>query len=321
MPVKVIEGLPAIDDLRADNIFVMNDERAKNQNIRPLNLLVVNLMPRKLITERQILRLLSNTPLQINVEFLYMTSHDFKNTKQGHLDSFYKSFSEIKSQYYDGLIVTGAPVEQLNFEEVDYWSELLKIIDWSKSHVYSSLHICWGAQAALYARYGVTKENLPQKLCGIYKSSVEQPKNPLFRGFDDFFNYPQSRYTQSNPSEIKKVPDLEVLSSSKETGFSILAKKNLCEIYLFGHLEYDRETLAWEYERDKEEGLKPNLPQNYFPENDDKNKPKSTWASAASLFFSNWLNYAVYQGTPYLGERLSQHLNEENYDFNQKEQK
>ena len=158
-------------------------------------------------------------------------------------------------------------------------------------------------------------------MCGIYKSSVEQPKNPLFRGFDDFFNYPQSRYTQSNPSEIKKVPDLEVLSSSKETGFSILAKKNLREIYLFGHLEYDRETLAWEYERDKEEGLKPNLPQNYFPENDDKNKPKSTWASAASLFFSNWLNYAVYQGTPYLGERLSQHLNEENYDFNQKEQK
>ncbi|MFC4074364.1 homoserine O-succinyltransferase [Lactococcus lactis] len=206
----MIEGLPAIDDLGADNIFVMNDERAKNQNIRPLNLLVVNLMPRKLITERQILRLLSNTPLQINFEFLYMTSHDFKNTKQGHLDSFYKSFSEIKSQYYDGLIVTGAQVEQLNFEEVDYWSELLKIIDWSKSHVYSSLHICWGAQAALYARYGVTKENLPQKLCGIYKSSVEQPKNPLFRGFDDFFNYPQSRYTQSNPSEIKKVPDFDV---------------------------------------------------------------------------------------------------------------
>ncbi len=225
MPVKVIEGLPAIDELRADNIFVMDNERAKNQNIRPLNLLVVNLMPRKLITERQILRLLSNTPLQINVDFLFMASHEFKNTKQSHLDSFYKSFSEIKDDYYDGLIITGAPVEQLEFEEVDYWSEFLEIVKWSKSHVYSSLHICWGAQAALYARYEVTKENLPQKLCGIYKSSVEQPKNPLFRGFDDSFYYPQSRYAQSNPSVINKIPDLEVLSTSKETGFSILAKK------------------------------------------------------------------------------------------------
>lgn len=319
MPVKVIEGLPAIDELRADNIFVMDNERAKNQNIRPLNLLVVNLMPRKLITERQILRLLSNTPLQINVDFLFMASHEFKNTKQSHLDSFYKSFSEIKDDYYDGLIITGAPVEQLEFEEVDYWSEFLEIVKWSKSHVYSSLHICWGAQAALYARYEVTKENLPQKLCGIYKSSVEQPKNPLFRGFDDFFNYPQSRYTQSNPSEIKKVPDLEVLSTSKETGFSILAKKNLREVYLIGHLEYDRETLAWEYERDREEGLKPALPKNYFPKDNDKEKPQMSWASAASLFFSNWLNYAVYQGTPYLGERLGHHCGEENYDFNQKE--
>ena len=207
MPVKVIEGLPAIDELRADNIFVMDNERAKNQNIRPLNLLVVNLMPRKLITERQILRLLSNTPLQINVDFLFMASHEFKNTKQSHLDSFYKSFSEIKDDYYDGLIITGAPVEQLEFEEVDYWSEFLEIVKWSKSHVYSSLHICWGAQAALYARYEVTKENLPQKLCGIYKSSVEQPKNPLFRGFDDSFYYPQSRYAQSNPSVINKIPD------------------------------------------------------------------------------------------------------------------
>ena len=320
MPVKVIENLPAIDELRADNIFVMDSERAKKQNIRPLNLLVVNLMPRKSVTETQILRLLSNTPLQINVDFLYTATHDFKNTKQSHLDSFYKSFSEVKSQFYDGLIVTGAPVEQLEFEEVDYWEEFLEIVEWSKSHVYSTLHICWGAQAGLYARYGVKKTKLPQKLCGIYKSSVENPKNPLFRGFDDYFFYPQSRYTQSDEAEISKISDLEVLSKSEESGFSILSKKNLREVYLFGHLEYDRETLAWEYLRDKKQGLNPEIPKNYFPEDDDSKKPEMNWASAASLFFSNWLNYAVYQGTPYISERLSHHLNEEDYDFNQSEQ-
>ncbi|RZI49104.1 homoserine O-succinyltransferase [Lactococcus kimchii] len=316
MPVKVIKNLPAIEELRADNIFVMDSERAKKQNIRLLNLLVVNLMPRKLVTETQILRLLSNTPLQINVDFLYTATHEVKNTQQSHLDSFYKSFSQVKANYYDGLIVTGAPVEQLEFEAVDYWAEFLEIMNWSKSHVYSTLHICWGAQAGLYARYGVEKENLAQKLCGIFESSVENPKNPLFRGFDDYFYCPQSRYTCSDEQAITKVADLEVLSKSQEAGLSILAKKNLREVYLFGHLEYDRDTLAWEYQRDKASGLQPELPKHYFPEDDDRKPPKMNWASAASLFFSNWLNYAVYQGTPYVAERLSKHL-EEDYDFNE----
>ncbi|QDK69877.1 homoserine O-succinyltransferase [Lactococcus protaetiae] len=318
MPVKVIKNLPAIEDLRADNIFVMDSERARSQNIRPLNLLVVNLMPRKTVTETQLLRLLSNTPLQIDVDFLYTATHEVKNTQQHHLDSFYKSFDEVRAHFYDGMIVTGAPVEQLEFEEVDYWEEFLEIMDWSKSHVYSTLHICWGAQAGLYARYGIEKVDLSRKLCGIYENSVENPKHPLFRGFNDSFFCPHSRYTASDEAALSALTDFEILSKAHDTGLSVLTKSNLREVYLFGHLEYDRETLSWEYHRDKAAGLEPDFPENYFPEDDDTKQPRMTWSSAASLFFSNWLNYAVYQGNPYVVERLSKHL-EADYDFNNHE--
>lgn len=318
MPVKVVKNLPAIEQLRADNIFVMDSERAEQQNIRPLNLLIVNLMPRKMVTETQILRLLSNTPLQINVDLLYPSSHVVKNTQQSYLDNFYHSFSEVRAKYYDGLIITGAPLEQMAFEAVDYWLEFLEIIEWSKRHVYSTLHICWGAQAGLYARYGITKQQLPQKVCGVFKSTVENHRHPLFRGFDDYFSFPHSRYTACAEEQIRILDDFEVLSHSQHAGLGIVAKKNLREIYLFGHLEYDRETLEWEYQRDKAAGLSAVRPQNYFPEDDEQQPPVKTWASAASLFFSNWLNYAVYQATPYVGERLSSHY-EEDYDFNQAE--
>lgn len=318
MPVKVIKNLPAIKILNEENIFVMPSDRAEHQQIRPLNLLIVNLMPRKTVTETQLIRLLSNTPLQINVDLLYTTTHIVKNTQQSHLDIFYKSYDEIKNNYYDGMIVTGAPVEQLNFEQVDYWPELLEIIEWSKRHVYSTLHICWGAQAGLYARYGVDKYELPQKLVGIYPSSVEKPNSPLFRGFDDEFLCPNSRYTASNLGEILSNPDFELLSDSPEAGVIALGKKNLREVYFFGHLEYDRDTLAWEYLRDKEQGLNPQKPEHYFPDDDDTRTPHMTWSSAAALFFSNWLNYAVYQGTPYIAERLATQTDAD-YDFNQSE--
>ncbi|MFC4651909.1 homoserine O-succinyltransferase [Lactococcus nasutitermitis] len=315
MPVKIVKNLPATKILQEENIFVMDDERAQNQGIRPMNLLIVNLMPRKQATETQILRLLSNTPLQVNVDLLYTTTHAVKNTTQGHLDSFYRSFDEVKLGYYDGMIVTGAPVETLEFEEVDYWQELLEIFEWSKTHVYSTLHICWGAQAGLYARYGVDKVELPQKLVGIYKNSVENHKHVLFRGFDDSFTCPHSRYTTSDEQAISQLTDFEILSKSEETGLSVVTKKNLREVYIFGHLEYDRDTLNWEYQRDKSAGITVDKPVNYFPEDDDKKKPQMTWASAASLFFSNWLNYAVYQRTPYVAARLSEHP-ESDFDFN-----
>lgn len=314
MPVKVIKNLPAIEILQDENIFVMDSDRARTQQIRPLNLLVVNLMPRKQVTETQLLRLLSNTPIQVNVDLLYTTTHEVKNTQQGHLNSFYKAFDEIKLRFYDGMIVTGAPVETLAFEEVDYWTELLKIFEWSKSHVYSTLHICWGAQAGLYARYGIDKVELPRKLCGIYENSVENPQHVLFRGFDDSFRCPHSRYTASN-LDLTALPNFEILSKSTEAGLSVLSKKNLREVYVFGHLEYERDTLSWEYERDKVAGLQPDLPAHYFPDDDDQKRPRMSWASAASLFFSNWLNYAVYQGTPYIAARLAEHP-ESDYDFN-----
>ena len=319
MPVKVNSQLPAVKILEADNIFVMDEARAAQQDIRTLKILVVNLMPRKMVTETQLLALLSNTPLQINVDFLHMMTHQSKNITQNHLDTFYKCFNDIKSDYYDGMIVTGAPVENLDFEAVDYWDELHQVLDWSRTHVYSTLHICWGAQAGLYARYGIPKHPLAQKLWGVYHQTVENPKHVLFRGFDDDFVAPHSRSTETYASELPH--DFEILSYGETSGLSLVVKKNLREIYSFGHLEYDRMTLDFEYQRDKAEFGEDIVPDAYYPNDDPTQKPKMTWSSAASLFFSNWLNYAVYQGTPYLGERLSQHLNEENYDFNQKEQK
>ena len=297
MPVKVNSQLPAVKILEADNIFVMDEARAAQQDIRTLKILVVNLMPRKMVTETQLLALLSNTPLQINVDFLHMMTHQSKNITQNHLDTFYKCFNDIKSDYYDGMIVTGAPVENLDFEAVDYWDELHQVLDWSRTHVYSTLHICWGAQAGLYARYGIPKHPLAQKLWGVYHQTVENPKHVLFRGFDDDFVAPHSRSTETYASELPH--DFEILSYGETSGLSLVVKKNLREIYIFGHLEYDRMTLDFEYQRDKAEFGEDIVPDAYYPNDDPTQKPKMTWSSAASLFFSNWLNYAVYQDTPY----------------------
>ena len=297
MPVKVNSQLPAVKILEADNIFVMDEARAAQQDIRTLKILVVNLMPRKMVTETQLLALLSNTPLQINVDFLHMMTHQSKNITQNHLDTFYKCFNDIKSDYYDGMIVTGAPVENLDFEAVDYWDELHQVLDWSRTHVYSTLHICWGAQAGLYARYGLPKHPLAQKFWGVYHQTVENPKHVLFRGFDDDFVAPHSRSTETYASELPH--DFEILSYGETSGLSLVVKKNLREIYSFGHLEYDRMTLDFEYQRDKAEFGEDIVPDAYYPNDDPTQKPKMTWSSAASLFFSNWLNYAVYQDTPY----------------------
>lgn len=297
MPVKVNSQLPAVKILEADNIFVMDEARAAQQDIRTLKILVVNLMPRKMVTETQLLALLSNTPLQINVDFLHMMTHQSKNITQNHLDTFYKCFNDIKSDYYDGMIVTGAPVENLDFEAVDYWDELHQVLDWSRTHVYSTLHICWGAQAGLYARYGIPKHPLAQKLWGVYHQTVENPKHVLFRGFDDDFVAPHSRSTETYASELPH--DFEILSYGETSGLSLVVKKNLREIYSFGHLEYDRMTLDFEYQRDKAEFGEEVVPDAYYPNDDPTQTPRMTWSSAASLFFSNWLNYAVYQDTPY----------------------
>lgn len=305
MPVKVNSQLPAVKQLESDNIFVMDEARANQQDIRTLNILVVNLMPRKMVTETQILALLSNTPLQINVDFLQMTSHKSKNITQNHLDTFYKRFEEIETDFYDGMIVTGAPVENLPFESVDYWDELIELFDWSRSHVYSTLHICWGAQAGLYARYGIQKYTLSKKLWGVYNQSVENPKHVLFRGFDDEFMSPHSRSTENHIVDLPH--DLEVLSCGSKTGLSIAAKENLREVYSFGHLEYDRMTLDFEYQRDTDKGDHYQVPEHYYPDDDPSQTPKMNWSSAASLFFSNWLNYAVYQDTPYDLRKLAKY--------------
>ena len=299
MPIKIEKSLPAVDILRTENIFVMDDSRAQHQDIRPLNILILNLMPQKIVTETQLLRLLANTPLQLEVEFLYMASHRSKNTHEGHMEQFYKTFDQVKDKFFDGLIITGAPVENLPFEEVDYWQELKKVLDWSKEHVYSTLHICWGAQAGLYARYGVEKHSMPEKLSGVYQQEVVKTDSPLMRGFDDLFSAPHSRYTEVLEEELAIVPQLEVLASGQKVGLSILASKDMREVYSFGHLEYDRDTLAKEYYRDVNAGLKPHLPENYFKNDDPSLRPPLTWNLPAAQFFNNWVNYAVYQGTPY----------------------
>lgn len=299
MPIKIDKNLPAVDILRTENIFVMDDHRAKHQDIRPMDVLIVNLMPTKIITETQLLRLLANTPLQINVEFLQMASHKSKNTGADHLATFYKTFEQVRERYYDGLIITGAPVENLAFEAVNYWQELVDVINWSKTNVYSTLHICWGAQAGLYARYGVDKERLDYKLSGIFKQRTLKARNPLFRGFDDEFLAPHSRHTTVTESSISHLEDLEILAAGEEVGLSILATKNMREVYSFGHLEYDRDTLAREYARDQAAGLEPQIPDNYFENDDPTKEPQLRWNLAAAQFFSNWINYAVYQETPY----------------------
>jgi homoserine O-succinyltransferase/O-acetyltransferase len=299
MPIKIPDHLPAKEVLNAENIFVMDESRAYSQDIRPLKIIILNLMPIKETTETQLLRLLGNTPLQVDVSFLYPDTHVSKNTPQEHLRSFYSTFEEIQSKKFDGMIITGAPIEKLEFEQVDYWDELKRIMDWSVTNVTSTLHICWGAQAGLYHHYGVRKYELEQKLFGVFTHSIVQPNVKLMRGFDDEFLAPHSRHTDIFADEIEKVPDLDILSMSKEAGVYLVAAKSGKQIFVTGHSEYDTCTLEDEYRRDVERGLDISLPENYFPQNNVEAAPKLRWRAHSNLLFSNWLNYYVYQETPY----------------------
>ena len=299
MPIRIPQTLPAMKVLEAENIFVMAHERAVTQDIRPLRIAILNLMPTKIETETQLLRLLSNTPLQVDVDLLHMASHLSKNTPASHLATFYKTFEEIAGERYDGMIVTGAPVEKLPYEEVDYWPELCRIWEWSRTHVHSLLTICWGAQAALYYFFGIQKHLLPQKLSGVYSHRVLDPLHPLTRGFDDRYFAPHSRYTEVRREDLEANPALEVLTYSAQAGVHLAANRNGRQFFVMGHAEYDRETLANEYFRDVNKGLRPQVPANYFPDNDVYSRPMVLWKGHASLLFSNWLNYFVYQTTPY----------------------
>ncbi len=299
MPIKIQDKLPATQQLRNENIFVMSETKAMHQDIRPLKIVIVNLMPTKITTETQLLRLLSNSPLQIEIDFIQMKSHDSKNTSHEHLDAFYKTFDEIKASKYDGMIITGAPVENMEFEEVDYWSELIEIMDWSSTHVTSTLHICWAAQAGLYYHYGIPKHQLREKCSGIFLHKVNRKTAKLVRGFDNEFYAPHSRHTEVRAEDIKKVKGLEILAESKEAGVYIVFTKGGRRIFVTGHSEYDPNTLRDEYFRDLQKGLNPAVPVNYFPNNDPRKRPIVRWRSHASLLFSNWLNYFVYQITPY----------------------
>jgi len=299
MPIKIPDQLPSTNILESENIFVMTEYRAIHQDIRPIRLLILNLMPTKIVTETQLLRKLSNTPLQIEVEFLQTISHDSKNVDAEHLSSFYTSFDKVREHHYDGMIITGAPVENLEFEEVDYWGELCDIMEWTSHNVYSTLHICWGAQAALYYHYGIQKYPLDSKLFGVFPHSVLKPQSPFFRGFDDEFFMPHSRHTDVSASDILAVPELELLSVSDEAGVFAVKSVDNRRIFITGHPEYDADTLALEYFRDVEKGLPINVPKNYFPNDDPTLSPSVYWRAHAQLMYTNWLNYYVYQSTPY----------------------
>ncbi|KAF5070688.1 homoserine O-succinyltransferase [Oscillibacter valericigenes] len=299
MPIKIPNQLPATSTLTQENIFVMTETRAITQDIRPLQILLLNLMPTKADTETQLARVLGNTPLQIEMELIAPVGHVSKNTPQEHMLAFYKSFDEVRERTFDGLVITGAPVENLPFEEVDYWPELCKIMEWSKTHVHSTLHICWGAQAGLYYHYGIPKRALPEKLFGVFRHTVEDPNFILFRGFDDQFEVPHSRHTTVDREDIEAVPQLKVLASSPEAGVYAVKTDGSRQIFLMGHAEYDRDTLKREYERDVSTGTAIQLPKHYFPGDDPSQTPKVTWRSCANLLYSNWLNYNVYQTSPY----------------------
>lgn len=299
VPIRIDDALPAKQNLEIENIFVMSKKRADTQDIRPLKLIILNLMPTKLETETQLLRLLSNSPLQIDVDFLQVKTHKAKNVSRIHLEKFYNTFDEIKDNRYDGMIITGAPVEQLEFEEVDYWDELCNIMEWSKKNVYSTFHICWGAQAGLYYHYGVKKYLLKKKMFGVFPHISLDETHPLMRGFDDKFYVPHSRHTEVRRQDIAQVKDLQILSYSEISGVHIVADMACRKFFVTGHSEYDRHTLAREYFRDKEKGLDIDVPYNYFPNDDENLVPIMSWKSSASLLFSNWLNYFVYQKTPY----------------------
>ena len=299
MPIKIQSGLPACEILGRENIFVMTEQRATTQDIRPLKIAILNLMPTKISTETQILRLLGNTPLQVEISLVRMENHVSKNTGEEHLEKFYIGSKELFNKSFDGMIITGAPVEQLPFEQVDYWEDLCKIMDYARQKVFCTLYICWGAQAALYHLYGIQKHLLKSKLFGVFKNMRMTWSDPLLRGFDDVFLIPQSRHTCVKTEDICAIPDLTVLAKSEESGVSIIKSNDNRIVFITGHLEYDAHTLADEYLRDKNKGLQIDLPKNYFPEDNASNPPRSTWRSTAHLFYSNWLNYYVYQETPF----------------------
>lgn len=304
MPIKIQDSLPATKQLRGENIFVMSETKAMHQDIRPLKIAIVNLMPTKITTETQLLRLLSNSPLQVEIDLLTMETHRSKNTPDNHLKTFYKNFSDIKNSKYDGMIITGAPVENLDFSEVDYWDELQGIMEWSKTHVTSTLHICWAAQAGLFYHYGIPKYSLNKKCSGVYKHRVRRSTAKIVRGFDSEFYAPHSRYTEVRAEDIKKIKELEILADSDEAGVYLVFSKGGRRIFVTGHSEYDANTLADEYKRDLAKGINPELPAHYFRDDNPKKPPIVRWKSHASLLFSNWLNYFVYQTTPYDIERI-----------------
>lgn len=299
MPIKIPNNLPAFDILNNENIFIMPEDRALHQDIRPLRIAIVNLMPTKVVTETQLLRLIGNSPLQVDVVLLHPKTHISKNTPEDHLTTFYNTFDEVKDQKFDGLIITGAPVEQINFEEVDYWDELKQIMDWSVHNVYSTFHICWGAQAGLYHHYGIPKYALDKKVFGVFPHVINKEYVKLFRGFDDEFYVPHSRHTEVRRKDIERVEGLEILSESNESGVYIVASKGGRQIFVTGHSEYDPFTLKSEYDRDVAKGLDIDIPRNYFPSDDPSKEPVVRWKAHANLLFSNWLNYYVYQETPF----------------------
>ena len=299
MPIMISNDLPAAATLQSENIFVMTEKRATTQDIRPLRILLLNLMPTKIATETQLARLLGNTPLQVELVLLKVESHVSKNTTEEHMINFYQTFDSVKDQTFDGMVITGAPVERMPFEEVDYWQELCEIFEWSKTHVFSTFHICWGAQAGLYYHYGIQKKPLPKKLSGVYRHRVTHKGSILFRGFDDSFMVPQSRYTTVDKEDILARPELKILAESDEAGVYAISTHGGRQIFITGHSEYDTDTLLGEYLRDKQAGINPDIPVNYFPDDDDTQAPICTWRSSANLLYCNWLNYFVYQATPY----------------------
>lgn len=299
MPIKIPNDLPAAKTLASENIFVMTETRAITQDIRPLRILILNLMPKKIETETQFARLLGNTPLQVEPTLIRTTTHQSKNVAEEHLLAFYKTFQDVKGENFDGMIITGAPVELMEFEEVEYWQELCEIMEWSKTHVQSTMHICWASQAGLYYHFGIQKTLLPEKIFGVYPHRVEHKNSILFRGFDDQFMVPQSRHTTFLREDVEKVPELKILASSERTGIYAVSTKNGRQIFITGHSEYDADTLNYEYTRDLSQGKPIQIPENYFVGDDPKNPPIVSWRAHANLLFSNWLNYFVYQSTPY----------------------
>ncbi len=299
MPIKIKDGLPAIEELKKENVFVMTENRAIHQDIRPLKIAILNLMPEKAKTELHLFRRLSNTPIQIEIDLIRPETHECKNTSKEHLDEFYKTFGQIKTKKYDGLIITGAPVEQLNFEEVNYWDELKEIMEWSKHNVSSTMHICWAAQAGLYYHYGINKHALPRKQFGVYRHRLNVSNCPLTRGFDDFFFAPQSRHTTVLREDIMKIPSLKIISESLDSGVYIVVSEDKRQVFVTGHSEYDPFSLKQEYERDKAKGMQIHLPENYYPDDDPEKVPVVNWRSHSNLLFMNWINYYVYQVTPY----------------------